>query len=68
MKKGPDIETVDPPPAQKKDPDDIEKGEDNLEFPGDVRPEWEREDREIEDREPNPAGIEEDTRTPSESV
>ncbi len=55
MKKTPDTETNNPPPQER------EKDEDALQFPGDLRPEWEREDSEIADRKPDLGEIEEDS-------
>lgn len=60
MKKAPDPET-DNAPLYGTKKRDLEKKDDPLQFPGDLRPEWEHEDTEIADRKPDLEEIEEDT-------
>jgi hypothetical protein len=60
MKKTPDPELDNAALYGRKGPD-IEKAEDPLQFPGDLRPDWEREDTEIANRKPDLEEIEEDT-------
>jgi hypothetical protein len=55
MKNTPDTEPKYTPAREK------EKDEDPLQFPGDLRPEWEREDSEIAGRKPDLEEIEEDS-------
>ena len=59
-KKKPDPET-DLTPLYGTKPADIEKDEDPVQFPGDLRPEWERENSEIADRKPDLEEVEEDS-------
>ena len=40
--------------------EEIEPGEDPLQFPGDLRPEWERENNDITDKKPDLEEIDED--------
>jgi hypothetical protein len=60
MKKAPNTE-VDNLPLADRNKRERESDEDPLQFPGDLRPEWERENSEISDRKPDLEEIEEDT-------
>jgi hypothetical protein len=63
MKKTSDPETDNAPLYGRKKPDiekDIEKDDDPLQSPVDIRPEWEHEDTEIANRKPDLEEIEED--------
>jgi hypothetical protein len=63
MKKASDPETDNAPLFGRKKPDiekEPETEESPLQFPGDLRPEWEREDTDIANRKPDLEEIEED--------
>jgi hypothetical protein len=60
MRKAPDPET-DNAPLNGTKKRDLEKDDDPLQFPGDLRPEWEKEDTEIVNRKPDLEEIEEDS-------
>ena len=59
MKSTPNPELDNPQLLGRKKPE-LEKDDDPLQFPGDLRPEWVKDDIEIADRKPDLAEIEED--------
>jgi hypothetical protein len=60
MKKAPNTEVDNLPLADRNEPE-RESDEDPFQFPGDLRPEWERKDNEISDRKSDLDDIDEDS-------